>query len=381
LDEDCLTDLRAGLCATHVDAAFVTDHPSHAATQDWQRLLLEREGDVAVTEGESVVGNRIVCDDGHQVLWMVGSEDALMPVAFDQPIADTVADRDALLSGSDAASIDAMKAAGATVLVAHPEGRTRASLEALQDLGLNGLEMFNLHAMFAPDIRVDDLGLDSMGWLVEIASFTSPDGTAEPDLLFLGVLQTQPPNLAHYDALMARGPVVGIGGTDAHQNVMNFDLRDGERGDSYRRMLRWFSNVLLVEDDSPAAWQAALEAGRNAIVFEAIGTPAGLDISLDDGLVHELGATTGPGTLTIGCVGLTDASPKGEVDPEIRYTLLKNGVEVGSGCGAHEVIEPGVYRVEIWMTPHHLEPFLGTDATPWIKPYPWVLSNGFRVGL
>src|SRR5690606_22674298 len=91
--------------------------------------------------------------------------------------------------------------------------------------------------------------------------------------LFLAVLQHQPPSLAAFDALLARGPIVGTGGTDAHQNVLNYDLADGERGDSYRRMLRWFSNVLLTDGIEPADYQAALEAGRNYVVFEALGTP------------------------------------------------------------------------------------------------------------
>ena len=58
--------------------------------------------------------------------------------------------------------------------------------------------------------------------------------------------------------------MIGTAGTDAHQNVLPILLRDGERGDSYRRMLRWFSNMVLVEsgEPTPATAQAALEAGR-----------------------------------------------------------------------------------------------------------------------
>src|SRR5690606_1314326 len=119
--------------------------------------------------------------------------------------------------------------------------------------GLTGVEIFNAHAMFAPNIREDHLGLDGLGWVDDIGAFTRPDGTAEPDLLLLGVLQVQSPSMATFDTLLEDGPVVGIAGSDAHQNVLNLELRDGERLDSYRRALSWFSNHVYPRDGSAQA--------------------------------------------------------------------------------------------------------------------------------
>lgn len=57
------------------------------------------------------------------------------------------------------------------------------------------------------------------------------------------MLIEQAPSLQKLDGLLARGPIVAAAGTDAHENVLPTLLRDGERGDSDRRMLRWFSSV------------------------------------------------------------------------------------------------------------------------------------------
>ncbi len=380
-NQPCRADLRAGLCATRIDVAFVTDHPAHAAAQPYEDLFHHRDGDTWVDEGGAHVANRVACEDGHAVTWVPGIEDELMPVALHRQVAgDDVAENDRLYNAYDAEAVEADLAAGATVLLAHTEGRLREDLERLQDAGLAGIELFNLHAMFDPDIRAEHLGLDPLGWAEGITPFTSPDATGEPDLYFLGVFEEQPPSLAHWDALLARGPMVAVAGTDAHQNVLPLDLRDGERGDSYRRMSRWFSNHLLAEGDSPAEAQAALAAGRVYVAFEAFGTPVGFDVHLEaGGEVFEMGSAPPEGTLVVSCPTLHPDSPRGLEDPEVEAVIFKDGVAWARGCGDHPTDGPGAYRVRIDLTPHHLLPFLGEDPEPWLRPFPWVYSNAFRV--
>ncbi|MFT4625695.1 MAG: hypothetical protein ACI8PZ_004366, partial [Myxococcota bacterium] len=255
----------------------------------------------------------------------------------------------------------------------HTEGRDPADLETLQDAGLTGVELFNLHAMFAPDIRPEAFGLEPFDWIEQIAPFTDPDDTGEPDLLFLAVLQEQAPSIATWDRLLARGPAVGVAGTDAHQNVLPLELRDGERGDSYRRMLRWFANHILVRDGETA--EQALAAGRAYTAFEALGTPWGFDVHLGD---VELGGTGAPGPLTVTCPTLHPESPRGPVGPEISVIVYRDGVAWQSGCGTFDA-GPGVYRVRVDQVPLHLEPFLGSDPDPWLRSFPWVYSNAIRV--
>ncbi len=329
-------------------------------------------------DGDEVLGTglRVPCDDGRSVLLLPGIEDELMPVGLDR---HSAGDYDA----DDATTVAAHVQAGGTVLVAHTESRDLEQLRAQHAAGMAGVEIFNLHASFAPDIRGDYLGLDPLGWATDIAPFTSPDATGEPDLFVLGVLGEQTVSVEKWDALLRDSPSVGVGGTDAHQNVLSIDLRDGERGDSYRRMLRWFSNWVLTDADGPEDVQAALQAGRSFLVFEILGTPAGLDFYLLDeqGSVHEMGGEAPAGSLVVGCPTLHRGSPRGLDEPEIEVIVFKDGAEWARGCGDHATDGPGVYRVRVDITPRHLAPFLGEAPEPYYRPFPWVYSNALRVEL
>ncbi len=383
-DEDCLADLRAGLCTTAMDFAYVTDHPAHAAEQPYEDLLLIREDDTPVEQSGSVIAKQMHCEGGHTVLWMPGIEDELMPVGLEAHAGSTAAENDAIYNDGSLDALAAEQAAGALVLMAHTEGKDREQLEELVDGGLTGVEIFNLHAMFDPGIRSKDLGLDSLDWLTEIGPFTDEDGTAEPDLFFLAVLGEQTPSIEHFDALQRRGPVVGVAGTDAHQNVLPLLLRDGERGDSYRRMMRWLSNHLLVTGDAPSDYDEALSAGRAYVAFEVLGTPTGLDLHYtQDGTTYEMGSrpdSTG-GTLTLVCPTLSATSPRGLAEPDIEITIFKDGEPWQQSCGDFTVEDPGVYRVRIDIPPWHLEEFLGEEPQAWLTPWPWIYTNTITVGL
>ncbi len=383
-DASCLQDLRDALCTTRVDHAFVTDHPAYAADQTYEQLPHPQAGDTPVVVDGVEVASRVDCGDGHQVTWWPGIEDELMPVGLDRHVADTPELNDQLYNSYDADTVGLLREAGATVLVAHTEGRELADLELLQDAGLAGVELFNLHAMFAPDIRADDLGLDAWSWIEDIGPFIELDGDqdAEPDLLVLAVLQEQAPSVAAWDALLARAPTVGVAGTDAHQNVMPVDAGDGERVDSYRRMLRWFSNLLLVDSDEAGAAEAALAAGRVAVAFEVLGTPEGVDLALETpgGEVVEMGGEAPAGELVVGCPSLAAGAPRGPADPEIAVHVLRDGEPWETGCGRFAVDGPHVYRVRVDITPHHLRPWLGAEPDRWIKVYPWVYTGAIRVG-
>jgi len=83
-------------------------------------------------------------------------------------------------------------------------------------------------------------------------------------------------------------------GQDAHQNAIPIMLADGERGDSYRRVLRWFGNIAIVADPhDPAQIEQAMATGRIFTVIEMLGTPANFDVRATDeaGAVYEIGAT------------------------------------------------------------------------------------------
>lgn len=377
IDTACRDHLRAALCTTHYDAAFVTDHPDFMARQPFGDLFHAQPGDTWI---EPDVALGVQCPDGHRVTWRPGFEDELMPVGLRHHVGDDLDARHTLYNQYDADAVRALSEAGAAVMVAHTEQRDVEQLKVLQDAGLTGIEVFNLHAMFAPNIRPEYLGLDPLGWIADIGPFTASDTELEPDLLFLGVLQSQPPSLAKWDALLARGPMVGIAGTDAHENVMPGELADDERMDSYRRMLRWFSTILLADGDSPADDEAALRAGRAFVAFEVLGTPSGFDFHLESGdAVVEMGGQGGTGTLVVACPTLSRSSPKGVETPEISVSILRDGAPWQTGCGRFPVTEAGVYRAEVTIVPEHLRRFLASEADRYVKPYPWIYGNAIRV--
>jgi len=376
VNEPCLQDLRDGLCGSAVDAAFVTDHPSYAAHYDFPELLLARDGD-SPSEADGV--NYIPCPGGGEITWMPGIEDELMPVALDGHVPGDVDARDALYNRDDADAIAAFRAAGATVLLNHTEGRDLERVLEQQAEGLAGVEMFNLHAMFDPGIREDDLGLDGLGWIEDIAPFLDPDTDAVIDLAFLAVYQEQAPSVAAWDALNAAGAAVGVIGSDAHQNVLPGEAADGERFDSYRRMTRWASNWLLTDGDDAADYEAALSGGRAFVVFEVLGTPDALDVHLEaDGQVYEIGQDAPPGTLRLTCPALHPDFPRGERLPDVAARVLRDGQPFAEGCGDHALTDPGVYRVVFDITPHHLEGFLA-DQAHLLQTWPWIYSNPIRV--
>lgn len=374
-DEACLADLRAALCDNAIDYAFLTDHPAHAASQPYEDLLLVRDGD-EVIDG---IANRMACPNGQRPLLMPGIEDELMPVGLDAHAGAVGAEAEAIYGAATAASIDAERAAGALVLQAHTESQALRTLEDRQAAGLAGVELFNLHAMVDPDIRAEALGLDATDWLGDVGTFLTGQTDAEPDLVFLGFYQEQAVSIERWEALGALGPVVATAGTDAHQNALPMAMADGERVDSYRRMIRWFSNVLLVDDDSPAAHQEALAAARLFVAFEALGTPTGFDVRYG---ALEMGGSAPVGeTLTVGCPTLAPTSPQRGEAPVITVQVLKDGQPWQTGCGAWTLTEPGLYRVRVDIEPRHLAAFLDDKADWAQRSYPWLYSNLLRVGL
>lgn len=386
-NEPCLADLRAALCTTSQDFAFLTDHPAYMAYQPFEDLLLARGNDRVIESGGSPVANAIACEGGGTTLLMPGFEDELMPLGLERHAEGSIEERETAYNLYTGDEVQALRAQGGLVFLAHPEGRDRDEMLALQEAGLTGMEAFNLHAMVDPDIRGEDLGLDPWGWTSAIAPFTHPDSDSEPDLLFLAFFEEQTPTLAHWDAMSAArqgGPTPGIGGTDAHQNVLDLPLRDGERVDSYRRMIRWFDNWLLVDPtagpDEPAALKEALAAGRSLVVFEVLGTPQGLDIYLDaDGQRYDMGSDAPAGTLHVDCPTLASGSPRGEEIPEVSARIFRDGVLIGEGCGSHDASAPGVYRATIDIVPHHLAPFLTDVPELSERSFPWIYGNPIRV--
>lgn len=391
-NEPCLADLRAALCTTRIDFANLTDHDDTMADEDFSKLFSMRGTDQAVMRGGMQVASRILCDNGHQVLVTVGGENDLMPIMLDRHVtAATVAERHGIMNGNDAATAAAFRDAGGLVWVAHTESKT---LDTLRAVAPDGVEVYNLHANIDPDIRKDYLGLPSGSAIASAVEFadTQP-GHPEPDLAMLAFFSANQPSIDKWTALLGEGKHVAVtAGSDAHQNALPVMLADGERGDSYRRVLRWFGNIALVQDPRDIDQiKAAMKAGRMFAVFELLGTPEGFDVSATSasGQTYEIGDViprAGGGAV------LTVEVPKvRSLDPSLPAPTITGIVYWIDATGSHELARGeqtfmanlgarGAYRVEIRMTPSHLAPYLRDLGSALAdKELPWIYTSPFYV--
>ena len=390
-DETCLAHLRAALCTDKIDFAALTDHDDSMADEDFATLFLVRGVDTLVMNaGGDPIASRLACDDGHKVLVTVGGENPIMPIMLDRHVTGTVAQRHAIYNADDAATVAAFRDAGATVWIPHTEQRTTAELIALAP---DGIEIYNLHANLDPDIRRDFLGLPANGAISGALEFAGMDvNNPEPDLALLSFLAASTPALTRWDELLGRGlHVAGSGGTDAHENTIPLLLKDGERGDSYRRLMRWFANIALVVDRSdPVQIEDAVRTGRSFVAFELLGTPVGFDVRAVAGpTITELGGTIAVdagANLMVTVPTVLDLSPL-LPPPAIRARILRvdsEGVtEVAAGSGptlTAPLDRVGAYRVEVAITPHHLAPYLGRLGPGYSEhELPWVYGNPIYV--
>lgn len=389
-DEHCLGDLRAALCTDRIDFANLTDHDDSMADEDFAKLFNMRGTDQPVMRGADQIGSRILCDDGHQVLVTVGGENDLMPIMLDRHPPGTVAERHAIYNGNDAATSAAYRAAGGLVWVAHTESKT---LETLRAVTPDGIEVYNLHANIDPDIRKDYLGLSASGAIASAIAFadTQP-GHPEPDLAMLAFYSPNEPAIQKWETLLGEGKHLAVtAGSDAHQNAIPVILADGERGDSYRRVLRWFGNVALVQDPHDLDQiEAALAAGRMYATFEMLGTPEGFDAyaTTPSGAVVELGGTIAKAegaTLTVEVprvLGLDPSLPAPTVSAKVMWIDASGSHEIARGDStflAH-LGAPGAYRVEVTITPSHLGPYLGDLGSGMAEvALPWIYASPFYV--
>lgn len=385
-DEECLADLREALCTVLIDVAFLSDHPTHSTeVMSFEDLFLIREGDTPIYDGDILISNQINCGSGHTVLVLPGVEsDAMMPLGLTQHINGDY-------NGSQE-SLDAIDAQGAVSWIAHTEER---EVDVLLSMELHGLELYQLHANLDPDIRAEYLGLDPVGFLNDVQPFFFPledeEDPPHPDLAPLGFLLPNEPSIEKWEAVGQIQRIGISGGTDAHQNVFPIDASDGERIDSYRRMMRWFNTRIQIEGEpTPQKVIEGLKEGRTWIAFETFGTPKGFDLKANsEGIEYPIGAAlnlSSDSILVATLPTLHPESPQGIEEPSIEGRLYRADTEGRAliqtwteGDVTVQIDQPGVYRVEVWIKPLHLKPYLGANPEYSELWKPWIYSGGLFV--
>ena len=393
-DQDCFDDFRAAVCQTRQDFIMLTDHRDAFDETEFPEALLYREdrGDRLVDHGAGPTANHLSCDgiagaEGFSTLILGGNESfEQMPVGVEgHPVPRE--ERGDLYGHRSPEHAQILRDAGAVILLAHPENWTAEELAAPE---LDGFEMFNLHRLF----------MTKLVYALDLAvRFSEGDPSLPvPDLAAVRLFEQDALYLSLWSqvAMMGEKKTMTFG-TDCHQNTLPGDAGDGERIDSYRRMMGWMSNHLLVDagDDGEIDdrdLKDALKAGRLYGAFEMYGSPAGFDFYAES----TLGPVEMGGELSVAdqpelIATLPDVDGLWERElPEVSLHLFKaadDGAwdEVSSATGAggtlrHAVTEPGVYRVEAHIVPHHLEDELGGQA--WFvlqEQHVWVMSNPIYV--
>lgn len=338
---------------------------------------------------------------------------------------------------ADEAPLEAAQAHVATVhqqdgfaFVCHPE-QSDLSVERIIALPLDGIEIFNFHPalMQALTGSIDDL------YMLDRFMGT-PDNSANPDLSILPFLKPIANDTLKFDAAVPHIRLTAFGATDIHRNVQipaaicSEDwcfadpaeyphlarllflggpaiLSDGYQMDGYARSFRWMANHVLVDDAAiaaeapavlPDAMRKATGSGRSFTSFDLVGMPLGFDFfAVADGEPVEMGREIhGAQDVTLYFRAPTLVEPAWGFggtadDPATARIVTKlirataEGSEVvlqAEGQGrtfAWPVQDPGVFRVEVWVTPRHLVPVLPRVESLADRDYPYIYSNAVFV--
>jgi len=387
INEPCLQDLREGICRSAHNFVMLTDHSDSFRETPYPDVLLHlpEQGDELVERGGHAVANWVGCGNDQRALVMAGTETATMPVGLEEHVADTPEDRSAIYGSTSDDALDSLQQHGGVVLLQHTEDW---SVDQIVSMKVDGFEMFNLHANT----------ITGAGGAFSLLNKTAtPELLPQSDLVLMPIVNEDERYLDRWSGALAQGVHrVTTMGTDCHRNTFPQLMPDGERIDSYRRMMVWFSNHLLVEAEADGSWddrhlKDALRSARLFGVFELLGYPEGFDFhGLVDGAVHEMGAKLSLADSVELVVKLpavrelAEAAPQPELSMRLLRATVKDGWELiaestGQAELRHDVDQAGAYRAEVRMKPRHLEPFLASYAELAEQDFVWIYSNAIQV--
>jgi hypothetical protein len=305
----------------------------------------------------------------------------------------TTSQRRALLSDSSVQTVEKLHELGAMVFVTHPEKRTT---EELIDLPIDGIDVYNFHRnadprdLLHPDEKPGGLSWGNVWETVKLVSQSWE--RAEADLVLLGFLEENRRDLDHWDKMLYERRTVGILATDVHRNALEFSLPDGDRADSYRRLMRWFANYVLVRDQNLEEIETAVRKGRMYGAFQVFGEPVGFDYYAETvpGTFFEMGDEvpwSADLKLHVKLPQFYRMNPNFE-KPQMIARIIKagknGGTQVESSHNQDLVIsvkEPGAYRAEIHIYPFHLKNWLGDTPNNFMSDegYPFIYANAIYV--
>jgi hypothetical protein len=385
INQPCFDDFRRDLCKVGHDFVMLTDHNESFGRSEYPDTLLYRadRGDQLVTRAGGPVANWAACEGGGAApLILGGTESGTIAAGLEGHVQGTIEERQGIYGDASAASIDAMKAQGAVSILMHTEDWT---VDQITTLPVDGFEMYNLHA------NLKNQYAEALELLFHV---NTPEDLPHPDLVVLPIFEEDPVYLSTWGSVLASGARrVTTMATDCHRNSLQQKLQDGERVDSYRRMMKWFSNHLLVKPDAEGKWddrslKDALRAGRLYGAFEVFGYPIGFDYhAVVSGAVHEMGedvSLAGAPELSVALPKIARLDASAEA-PRLTIRILRakaggwDVVAEGEEDVTFSPKEKGAYRAEVRIVPRHLRGYLSTYSALADKDYPWIYTNAIYV--
>jgi hypothetical protein len=445
LDQTCLAELKDALCASRIDVALLTDHPRYMDARPFDEALLyqpERGETLLDPTSDGATGVRLPCPNGADALLAAGFEGThTMPLGLHHHLgaADYGTPTDSTTAPADAESLlSSVHAAQGIYFTAHSEGPDLPAA-LLETVPTDGMEWYNVHgnflALFSGDVigQATDLAhiADLIDALRGLEPFLAGSPDAQPDLVYLSLLEAGFPEagLEKWYEVLGHRFIAGGLGNDVHQNVSvkplcqgaaaqaicaavagaypnlltalaaggTLQLSDGERIDSYARVLRWLNNRVLVTERSIPAVVSALAAGRSYGVFAVLGEPGPVAFWAERGGERfEMGASLpSAGTVLrarlpdrpapeLGASWTSDDAALAELDAILWRTgpTGKEPVATYTEFGASVALpslSAGAYSLEIRLTPKHLRSALGSAHGLAENEYRWVLTNAIEI--
>lgn len=442
IDQECLMQLRNAACLAGFDFVALTDHPANMQYYSMEEdlLYMPSEGDRLVIQDGEPVSNIVTCNDGHEILFTVGFESSAhsMPVCLHRFLSDSE-----LYNGVDDSTPSelverirvALEEAGAVHSVVHSEGDD-ISPPRIIEAGFQAMEWTNLHAIFEAVLGGDVITgnpADVFNMIKRFEDFLlGKSGGPHADLIFLDFLPMMPlQGFEKWNEVQRTKPITGIIGTDAHRNVSidpvcsgswqtyceilarlfpntltllisggSIVLSDGDRVDSYARMMRWVENRVFVTELTIDGLRDALMEGRSYALFSVFGNPLGFvfDGRSGERYISMGEEVSGPVVLRIKSPERPEwmgGAPFTEVDARnamVRVVLKKiipsesNPVDIVElndlGESFEQIIEePGSYYVEVWIRPFHLQNALAGHEDLASREYLYLITNPIKVNM
>lgn len=389
-DEVCNAQLIEAMCQNRVDFLFMTDHPDNMKDYDFRTMLLSTSQDLVLLNGNGdAYGKQIgSCSNGFRPTVLLGFESQMMALGMTQHIESTPAARGSTYgSETNAVRLRLANEADAVVIVPHTESR---KLDWIQTLNPDGIEIYNFHANIDPKIRKTYLSAKPFDRMASFLTYlVDPYNQLVPDLGFLHFMEVFPVYLKLWNELIDSGyKVIGIAGTDSHQNVLPQVVADHERLDSHRRVTRFLSNHFLVSGTAVSDIKSAIKNGRGWVVFEGLGSPVGMDFyaqvgTSTVGVGETLALAGGSARFTVPLPTLYSQTPQGSEKPStiLRLKRIKTGgteevvASAVDGSIDYTTSKSGAYRVEISIIPRHLKKYLGDFSGLGDNQFTWIISN------